>query len=256
MNILAVEAHPDDVEFLCAGTLARLAGLGHTISILSITGGECGSENLPPDEVRRVRLTEARKSAAVIGAEFYHAGVVDKQVFFTKEIRDGVCEIFRKVSADLIFALNLQDYVLDHVFASLLTRDCATAASVRNFATGVSNPLPATDKVPYLYYCAPFHGEDIFGNAVLSSTYVDIGEVLETKARMLSCHVSQGEFMKSRFGITDFVELMRTLGSRVGRQAGLTYAEGFRQHLAPPFPRENILVEMLGARDIGNKMSS
>jgi len=48
LNILAVEAHPDDVELLCSGTLARMAALGHEIAILSLTAGELGSMESPP----------------------------------------------------------------------------------------------------------------------------------------------------------------------------------------------------------------
>ena len=62
-HILAIHAHPDDVEILCAGTLALLAAKGHRISIVSMTPGDCGSADRGPEEIAAVRREEALRSA-------------------------------------------------------------------------------------------------------------------------------------------------------------------------------------------------
>src|SRR5262245_20764206 len=161
MNILAVAAHPDDIEFMCAGTLARLAALGHSISVLSITAGENGSMTRGAEEMVRVRHAEGLAAAAVLNGDFYLAGVPDKHIFFEKGPRDLVTEIFRHVLPDMIFALSPQDYILDHEYASTIARDAAIAASTPNFRTGAANPAPLMKTIPYLYYCAPIPLMDV-----------------------------------------------------------------------------------------------
>ena len=67
-RVLAIHAHPDDIEFQCAGTLALLAERGHEITIATMTPGDCGSRELSPDEIAAVRREEGRAAAAKIGA--------------------------------------------------------------------------------------------------------------------------------------------------------------------------------------------
>src|SRR5690606_23894911 len=69
-RILAIHAHPDDVEFQCAGTLALLAAAGHSIAIVTMTPGDCGSRDLSPEEISAVRREEARRAAEMIGAAY------------------------------------------------------------------------------------------------------------------------------------------------------------------------------------------
>ena len=247
LKILAVGAHPDDVELLCSGTLARLAPFGHEIAILSLTAGELGSIDKGREESIRNRINEAELSASVIGGKFYYAGIQDKHVFFSAQERNRVTEIFRIIDPDIVFAPSPKDYILDHEFSSVLTRDAATAASARLFETGVYNPVPPTEKIPHLYYCDPIGRVDVFGNPVLSTTYVDIEETLETKLQMFNCFVSQIEFLRHRHKV-EYLEVVRQWAVDAGRAGGFCFAEGFRQHLAPPFPKDNILVQLLGAR--------
>jgi len=246
MIILAVEAHPDDVEVLCAGTLARLSELGHSIKILSLSAGECGAVSLTREQSIQTRTAEARKAASVIGAEYHCAGIRDKHIFFNEEIRNRVCELFRTLRPDVVFTHSPQDYILDHEFTSMLTRDAATAASARLFETGIPDAAPPTEAAPYLYYCEPVGGTDVFGDPVRSTTFVDITKVMDTKEKMFGCYVSQLEWLRHRFG-TDMIEEIRHWAAAAGEPAGVACAEGFRQHLARPFPRDNILVDLLGA---------
>ena len=67
-KILAIHAHPDDVEFLAGGTMALLAGLGHDLTIATFTPGDCGSKQLDAEEIAAVRRQEAANAAARIGA--------------------------------------------------------------------------------------------------------------------------------------------------------------------------------------------
>ena len=65
MKVLAVGAHPDDIEFLCAGTLAKYKRLGHEVAIAIATNGEVGSSTLSKAEIAAIRHDEAAASAAI-----------------------------------------------------------------------------------------------------------------------------------------------------------------------------------------------
>src|SRR5262245_20710116 len=109
MKVLAVEAHPDDVELLCSGTLARLEELGHEISILAVTAGELGSMDSVRQQSISNRIREAEASAAILNGKFYYAAIPDKHVFFDDPTRNRIAEIFRIVDPDLVFAPSNKD---------------------------------------------------------------------------------------------------------------------------------------------------
>jgi LmbE family N-acetylglucosaminyl deacetylase len=70
LNILAIGAHPDDVESMPGGTLAKYARAGHKVFTATATNGNIGSAALPMEEIAKIRKEEARKAAALIGAEY------------------------------------------------------------------------------------------------------------------------------------------------------------------------------------------
>ena len=80
--VLSVLAHPDDAEFLCAGTLIRLREQGWEVHIASMTPGDCGSAELPPDEIARVRRAEGAAAAGLIGATYHCLEERDLLVFY------------------------------------------------------------------------------------------------------------------------------------------------------------------------------
>jgi hypothetical protein len=73
---------------------------------------------------------------------------------------------------------------------------------------------------------------------------------MDTKRQMLDWRVSQKEFMSRHFDEPSLNEIAERFGRNAGQAAGFVYAEGFRQHVAPPFPSDNIVVKLLGARHI------
>jgi len=81
-RVLAVGAHPDDAEILCGGTLARYAQQGAHVTILTVTNGEKGSLDQPPETVAQIRRDECLAAAQVIGADWSGLGVTDGQVVF------------------------------------------------------------------------------------------------------------------------------------------------------------------------------
>src|ERR1017187_1196112 len=117
-NILAIHAHPDDAEILAGGTLALLAGLGHAVTIATLTPGDCGSRELGPEEIAAVRRREAANAAALIGARYLCLEMRDLAIFPDDASRRRVTETLRKARPDLVLTASPVDYLCDHEAAS------------------------------------------------------------------------------------------------------------------------------------------
>ena len=127
MKILAVGAHPDDVELLCAGTLAKYKRQGHEVALAIATNGEVGSSTLPKAEIAAVRRAEAEASAAVIGAEFHWLGYPDEFLFNDADTRLRFIDLVRQVRPDLILCHDPEnDYHPDHVTSGRITSGTST----------------------------------------------------------------------------------------------------------------------------------
>jgi LmbE family N-acetylglucosaminyl deacetylase len=241
--ILALHAHPDDIETLCAGTLAALAGLGHTIRIVTATAGECGSDSTDLEETGRIRRGEAAAAAKVIGADYRCADLPDLSVFNDAPSRRRITEMLRWSGADMVLAPSPVDYHPDHEAVSQLVRDACFAASVPNYRTGEAAPLPA---IPHLYFVDPIGGRDRDGVRVQPDFGVNIEAVMPAKRAMLSAHVSQNAWVARQHDIPDHLASMEAWSRARGRHLGVSYGEGFRQYRHHPYPETPALQDLLG----------
>src|SRR5207249_3670966 len=114
INVLALFAHPDDTEFLCAGTLALLADQGAGIWIAAMTAGDCGSTSLSPAKISKVRRREAQRAARIIGARYSTLGERDLSILYDRPTVSKVMELLRSVNPMLVFTHSPVDYMVDH----------------------------------------------------------------------------------------------------------------------------------------------
>lgn len=242
-NVLALFAHPDDAEFLCAGTLAHLAARGATIHIATMTSGDCGSATLPPRRISAVRRHEAAQSAGLIGARYLSLGQKDLSIFYDRHTLRKVMAMFRRVRPDLVFTHSPSDYMVDHEITSRLAQSVSFGAMAPNYRTPA---LKALDRIPHLYYTQPVADHDILGNEIRPRILVDITATFARKEQMLACHQSQQEWLRAQQGLADYTSQIRRMAGRAGELARVQWAEGFRQHLGQGFPGNNLLAELLG----------
>lgn len=245
-KILAVGAHPDDVEFLMAGTLAQCKRKGWEVAIGIVAKGDCGTQVMSRSEITRVRRKEAEKAASLMGAEIFFVGLNDLEIDVNAQSRRMVTEVVRKSRADVVLANSPTDYMADHETASRLVRDACFCAPTPNYETGDSNPALPLDQIPALFYSDPLEGIDIFGKRVIPQFYVDITSQMDLKREMLACHASQRDWLRAQHGIDQYLIAMEEWAHKCGQEAGFAYAEGFRQHLGHAFPSKNVLKEILG----------
>jgi len=247
-RILAFGCHPDDVEFICAGTLALLAQRGCEIHIAIMAGGDVGSPTLPRAEIRALRLKEAQAAADVIGAKLHFAGGEDLEVTYNDEYRRRTVRVMREVNPTIVFTHPPTDYLLDHEETSRLVRNAAYIGPVPNYDSG--SPAKPTSKIPHLYYANAIAGKDIFGRPLPLTCAVDISTVMETKTKMLACHASQREWLRAIMSCDEYLDLMRKFAVNDGQRAGVAHAEGFIQHLGEGHPQDNGLKQLLGDKCI------
>ena len=241
-TVLAFCAHPDDAEFMCAGTLVLLAERGWTVHIATAANGNCGTMTETRWSIAGIRTMEATKAAELIGGTYHCLGCDDGFVMFDRPTLQAAYDLFRKVNPSLVFLPAAKDYMYDHDMTSMVGR----AAS---FIFGAPNaspvPLPEATMVPYLYYCDPMEGKDpISGEIITPTTYVDITSTLEKKAEMLACHASQREWLRAHHGTDEYIDSMRRHASFRGEPIGISAAEAFVQHKGHPYPADDLLATM------------
>src|SRR5438105_14979981 len=186
--IVSVLAHPDDAEFLCAGVLIRLAReQGWQVHVASMTPGDCGSADRPPDEISAVRRQEGARAASLIGATYHCLEERDLKVFYNERTLEKVTRLLRQVRADVVLTHSPADYMLDHEMTSTVVRAAAFGAPIPNFCLDQGHG-PALEHIPYLYYCDPIEGKDALGRPVEPGFCIDISPVIDTKAAMLASH--------------------------------------------------------------------
>jgi len=251
LTALAVGAHPDDVEFVMAGTLSLLARAGFEPHILTVANGSGGTVRHTREQIIRIRRKEAQRSAEVIGATHHPALADDLMVFYEDKLSRMATAVVREVAPAIVLLPSLNDYMEDHMISGRLI---ATACFVRGIKNYISMPpRKATMQDVYLYHAQPAGNRDGMRNLVVPSLFVDISSEIETKEEMLRRHASQKEWLDASQGMDSYLSAMREACSEVARLSGrksVRYAEGFRQHsyLGYSAQDKDLLSEALGKK--------
>ena len=248
LRILAIHAHPDDVEFQCAGTIALLARAGCDVTIATMSPGDCGSAEHDAEAIAAIRRGEAKAAAELIGASYHCLEFRDLAIFSDDPSRRRVVEHLRRVRPDIVLTAPPVDYLADHEATSLMVRDACFIAPIPNYATRQWEPAPALERIPHLYYVDPIGGKDRDGIPVTLDVVVDVTEVWELKRRMLQCHASQRNWLLRQHGIDEYLRIQEEWSRHRGGEIGVDHAEGFRQYRGHPYPSQDRLGEMLGDR--------
>lgn len=223
-RVLAVMAHPDDAELVCAGTLARARADGATIGIAVMCRGDkgVGTATEKAADLARIRQEEATAAAGVLGATLFRVGNGDGELFDNVQNRQKLVAIYREFRPTLVIAHSPEDYHVDHRAASAVAEAASWSSASRGHASG-SDPLPTQPKL--------WFADTINMSSFVPEFFVDVSDQLEIKKRMLACHRSQMARDKDAdfFPLSDL--MLRQCSTR-GAEAGVAGAEAFRWHHA------------------------
>ncbi|WP_165229804.1 PIG-L deacetylase family protein [Aquisphaera insulae] len=245
IRILAIHAHPDDVEFQCAGTLALLRESGCEVTIATMTPGDCGSAEHDCEAIAAIRRDEAARAAALIGARYVCLEFRDLAIFNDDDSRRRVTEAIRRARPDVILTAPPVDYLCDHEMTSLLVRDACFAAPCPNYATRQWDPAGPLARIPHLYFVDALEGSDRDGRPAPVDFHVDISRVFSTKREMLACHASQRNWLLRQHGIDEYLDSQAKWAAHRGAEIGVERAEGFRQYRGHAYPQDNRLLTLL-----------
>ncbi len=134
-RILAIHAHPDDVEFQIAGTLALLKEKGCHVTIATMTAGDLGSAELSQTEIANIRRNEAKAAADMLGADYMCLEFGDLAIVVDDPSRRRVTEAIRRARPNVVITAPPVDYMADHEVTSRLVRDALFSASVPFYNT-------------------------------------------------------------------------------------------------------------------------
>ncbi len=235
-------AHPDDIEFLCAGTLRLLVARGWELRCVTLSGGDLGARGGSREAIREARLVEAREAAGVLGGTYDWAGLDDLAIYYCPEQLEKVTDALRRFAPDLVITHSPDCYMLDHEETAKLVRMACFGAGIPLFR---GQAQPTGTGVPALYYADALEGKDKFGRPVVGDFWVDVTSVFEIRQAALACHASQREWLRSHHGADDYLRTNDRFARAQGERCGVRYAEGFRQHLGHGYPQHDVLGEAL-----------
>ncbi len=219
-RILAVIAHPDDTELLCAGTLARAREDGAALGICVLCQGDKGQPEKPIRNLTAVRRAELRAAAKLLGAAVFTHDCHDGELVEDAVSRATLIESMRQFQATLVLAHAPEDYHPDHQAAAKL----AEAATWFSASRGHRTKSPALPTQPALWWM-----DTLNMSGFAPGIYIDISRHAEVKEQMLACHRSQLSRWKEGDPTALPVVMRRQYQAR-GAQAGVAAAEAFRPY--------------------------
>ncbi|HOJ40094.1 MAG TPA: PIG-L family deacetylase [bacterium] len=238
MKILNIQAHPDDAECYCGGTLAKYADRGDEIFYLICTKGNRGTydRSLDLEKLAEIRRKETAESARVLGVkEVFFLNGEDAFLYPTLDLRGNIMRLIRKVQPDLVMTLDpFLPYEIhpDHRTVGMLTAEAVVFAGFPHFYPEHLREGIEPHFVKELY----------FYRTKEPNYFEDITSYLERKKMACYCHRSQvimaGTQRKEttgesgtveELGKKSFDELAIKISEEYGKQVGVKYAEGFKK---------------------------
>lgn len=248
-SALAIFAHPDDIEFVAAGTLLLLKAEGWDIHYMNLCSGNGGSVQMNAAETAAKRLEEAKAAAKILGAAFYPPICDDLDLTYSPEYLRKVSAVVRESQAEIVLTHSPQDYMEDHMFASRLAVSAAFMHGIPNLAS--DPPRDAYFHDVTVYHAMPHGLRDPLRKRIRAGQYVNTTSVHAVKRKALAAHESQKHWLDVSQGMDSYLITMDEMSLAVGLQSeNFKHAEGWRRHLHLGFSSAETdpLKEALGSK--------
>ena len=244
---MAIAAHPDDIEFMMAGTLLLLGEAGFALHYMTLSSGNCGSMEMSPAKTRLVRRAESKAAARILGATHHPSLCDDLEIFYDLKTLRRLAAIIREVAPTVILTHSPQDYMEDHMNTSRLVVTAAFARGMPNFRTNPSRKPTGSDVA--IYHAMPHGLRDQLRRKIVPEFFVNTASVHATKRDALGAHDSQKSWLDATQGMDSYLAEMDAMSRAVGKISGtFEHAEGWRRHLHLGFSAREIdpLCDALG----------
>ena len=226
----AIAAHPDDIEFVMAGTLLLLQEAGFDIHYMNVADGCCGSTVYGRDELIAMRRAEAQAACKLAGFTFHDSLCHDMEVLFDRPTLYRLASIVREVRPSIVLTHSPVDYMEDHTNTCRLAVTSSFARCMPNFPC--DPPTSAYYDDVTVYHAQPHGNCDPLYGAIVPKLFVDVGSNMASKTAMLAAHQSQKLWLDQSQGLDSYLHTMQDLMRSVGRLSErFEFAEGWRRHL-------------------------
>lgn len=226
---LAIAAHPDDIEFMMAGTLLLLQRAGWNIHYFNLSRGNLGSAQIPAKRLATMRAREAREACMVLGATWHPPIANDLEIFYDDRTLRQVSAVVRAVQPTIVLTHSPQDYMEDHMNTCRLAVSGAFTRGMPNYRT--KPDCVATGQAVTVYHALPHGLRDGLRRRVVAGAYANTKEVHATKREALACHRSQKEWLDASQGMDSYLVAMDEISLEVGKLSRkFRHAEGWRRH--------------------------
>ena len=231
LSALAIFAHPDDIEFVAAGTMLRLRDRGWQMHYCNVANGCCGSTTTNREQTAAIRLKESQRSAKLLGASFYPPICNDLEIFYNASNLAQIASVVRQAKPSIILTHAPIDYMEDHMETCRLAVTAAFAKGIPNFVT--APPCDTFDSEVAIYHAQPHGNRTPVNELVIPSFAINIDSVIDRKLEMLECHESQQGWLQTTQKMNSYLQTMLDLGKETASLAKLScqYAEGWHRHL-------------------------
>ncbi len=221
VDILAIGAHPDDVELGCGGTIAKLISEGKKVAIVDLTRGELGTRG-----TEETRAQESAAATEILGiAARENLDMKDGFILNTEEHQLKIVEMVRKYRPEIVFANALDDRHPDHAKAAKLTADACFLAGLIKIETELDGEKQEAWRPKQIYHYIQW--KDLEPDFVM-----DISDFMDKKIQACLAYSTQFYDPKSDEPMTpiatkDFLESLTYRAQNLGRLSGCEFAEGF-----------------------------
>ena len=228
-RVFALHCHPDDIEFMMAGTLFRLKEAGCELHYMNLANGCYGSARYSKEEAITVRREESMRAASFLGAEYHESISDDLTVFYTPELIKKTLAVIRQIEPDILLLPSPEEYMEDHMNTCRIGVTAAFCRGMPNYPSIPERAAVTNEMV--VYHSMPYGLTDGLRNKIIPDFHVNIENVIDGKTEMLSYHKSQKDWLDESQGIDSYLTTMREMSAEMGKSSGkYRYAEGWRRH--------------------------
>ncbi|ADQ82104.1 bacillithiol biosynthesis deacetylase BshB1 [Riemerella anatipestifer] len=221
VDILAIGAHPDDVELGCGGTLAKFISQGKKVAIVDLTEGELGTRG-----TNETRAKEAKRASNILGVlERENLGMKDGFLSNTEEYQMRIVKMVRKYQPEIIFANAIDDRHPDHAKAAKLVSDACFLSGLIKIETFDAGKTQSVWRPKHIF-------NYIQWKSINPDFVVDISDFMDKKIEACLAYETQfynpnSEEPMTPISTKDFLESLTYRAQDLGRLSGVSYAEGF-----------------------------
>ncbi len=227
---MAISAHPDDIEFMMAGTLLLLRDAGYEIHYMTVANGSCGTLEHGVEEIMELRERESRNAANFAGAIYHEPLCNDIEIFYEEGLLRRLASVVRDVDPHILLTHSPNEYMEDHSNTCRLALTAAFTRGMPNFRT--DPPHEPVEGQVTVYHAMPYGLRDPLRRKMNAGIFVDVSSVMQTKCEMLALHASQKEWLDRSQGLDSYLITMEGMSRDAGAMSGrYEFAEGWIRHL-------------------------